>query len=173
MSESMTLDEAIRTALEYETRVRDLYQDAANQATEETGKKIFGRLAQEEQGHLDYLNDRYAEWERDGKIEEQELETILPPREQIREAFARLERKAGDYDWTIELGMLKKALQLEAETGGFYKRMVAELDVEGQRLFSRFIDIEETHYDVVQLQMDALTGAGFWFDAMEFDLEGA
>ena len=100
------------------------------------------------------------------------METILPPRETIRAGFERLEKKATDYDWTIELGMLKKALQLEAETGGFYKQMVAELPADGQRLFARFVEIEETHYDVVQLQMDALTGAGFWFDSMEFDLEG-
>jgi rubrerythrin len=173
MSEAMTLDEAIRTSLEYEARVRDLYEEAAHAATEDSGRTFFEKLAKEEQGHLDYLNDRYAEWERDGKVAEADLETILPPRQEIRDGFERLTKKAGDYDWSVELGMLKKALQLEAETGGFYKRMVAELDIEGQRLFQRFLEIEETHYDIVQLQIDALQGGGFWFDAMEFDLEGA
>lgn len=169
--EPLTLDGAIRTALEYETRVRDLYEEAAAKATEDTGRRIFGTLAREEQGHLDYLNSRYEEWQASGKVEEVDLETYLPPIQRLRDGVEGLERKMTDHDFSLEIEMLKKARELESETGLFYKRMVSELDHEGKVLFQRFLEIEDAHYDIVQLQLDALQSDGFWFDAMEFSLE--
>ncbi len=169
--DKLTLDQAIQTAIEYETNVRDLYRSAVEQATEETGKKLFARLADEEQGHLDYLVSRFDEWERTGKITSPELTMLVPNQEQIKAGMARLEKKMGEYDWHIELGLLKKALQVEAETGSFYKKMSRELSDEGAQMFSRFLEIEDAHYDLVQAQLDALNGPGFWFDFMEFDLE--
>ena len=52
----MTLEDAIVLAIEYETRVRDSYVEAAAAADSEVGKKIFKTLGDEEQGHVDYLN---------------------------------------------------------------------------------------------------------------------
>ncbi len=165
------LERAIQTAIEYETRVRDLYQDAAGKATEEVGRKIFEVLAKEEQGHLDYLMFRFDEWERTGKIESPELATILPSREVIEAGVAKLEKAIETRDWSVELDLLRKALDAESTTGAFYKRMVEELDSAGRQLFRPFMEIEEAHYDIVQAQIDALNGMGFWFDFMEFDLE--
>ena len=130
----LTLDAAIHTALEYENRVRDMYLLAVEQATEETGQRIFQKLAKEEHAHVVYLEARFKEWEKDGKVAEVELETILPNREQLEAAKGRLEKKISDYDWTLEIELLRKARQMESETGQFYKQMVAELDEEGQRL---------------------------------------
>ncbi len=169
----LSLDAAIRTALEYEHRVCGLYRRAAEQATEDTGRRIFTKLADEEQGHIDYLQSRFEEWKETGRVSEVELTTALPTRRRLEEAKERLERKVSDYDWTIEIELLRKARQMESETGMFYKQMVAELDDEGKRLFSRFLEIEDAHYDLVQIQLDALNGGGFWFDMPEFALEGA
>jgi len=169
--QKLTLDQAIQTAIEYETNVRDLYRTAVEQATEQTGKKLFGRLADEEQGHLDYLVSRFDEWERTGKISSPELARLVPNSEQIKAGMAKLDKSMKEYDWHIELGLLKKALQVESETGGFYKRMTQELDAEGASMFAKFLEIEDAHYDLVQAQLDALNGPGFWFDFMEFDLE--
>ena len=71
MTEPLKLDEAIRIALEYETRVRDMYLEAVEKATEDTGKRIFKTLADEEQGHLDYLNRRFEEWKATGHVQEE------------------------------------------------------------------------------------------------------
>jgi len=35
----MTLEEAIKTAIEYETKIRDLYKEAVTVVTDPTGKK--------------------------------------------------------------------------------------------------------------------------------------
>jgi hypothetical protein len=49
--------------------------------------------------------------------------------------------------------------------------MVTELDAAGRELFSHFLEIEQGHQAIVQAEIDALTGLGFWFDFAEFKLE--
>ncbi len=169
----LTLSEAIETALEYEHNVRDLYIDASQKATEEVGQKIFNRLAKEEQSHVTYLKARQKEWEETGKVNLVPVGTLLPTRERLSDGLASLESKMETYDWSLEIELLKKARAAESETGAFYKRMVAELDEEGRNLFREFLEIEDAHYDLVQIQLEALEGGGFWFNCMEFDLEGA
>ncbi len=172
MAETLTLEQAIQTAIEYETRVRDLYKDAVAGATEEVGKKLFNLMADEEQGHLDYLMYRFDEWERTGKIVAADLATLLPPQEVLDKGKAKLEQQVdSDKDWTTELDFLQQALKLESETGAFYKKMVDTMELEGKQMFQQFLAIEDAHYDIVQAQIDALTGTGFWFDVMEFSLE--
>ena len=171
MSDQLTLDQAIQIAIEYETRVRDLYKEATAGATEEVGKKLFGIMADEEQGHLDYLVSRFDEWERTGKIASADLATLLPPEEVLARGKDNLQKQVDDRDWSTELQFLQQALKLESETGAFYKKVVAELDLEGRQMFQQFLRIEDAHYDVVQAEIDSLTKTGFWFDFMEFSLE--
>ncbi|MDH4196285.1 MAG: hypothetical protein OEW05_02645 [Candidatus Aminicenantes bacterium] len=52
-----------------------------------------------------------------------------------------------------------------------FLNMVAELHAEGQRLFARFVEIEEGHLAMAQAEIDAANGLGFWFDVREFRLE--
>jgi rubrerythrin len=44
----MELDEAIRAAIEYEAGVHRTYQEAAEQTTDEAGKRVFKVLCDEE-----------------------------------------------------------------------------------------------------------------------------
>jgi len=52
----MTIEQAIKTALEYERKVRDSYLQAAKNSQDDTGKRIFKELAKEEQQHVNYKN---------------------------------------------------------------------------------------------------------------------
>ena len=51
--------------------------------------------------------------------------------------------------------------------------MVSKLDGDGKTLFERFVEIEEGHQAIVQAEIDCVSGLGFWFDTLEFRLEGA
>jgi rubrerythrin len=170
-AEPLSLDEAIRTAITYEVKVRNLYKEAEEKATEEVGRRIFAKLAEEEQGHIDFLRARLDEWKADGRVQKMELATVLPSRERMEEGVAKLTKSMEPRDWSVELELLQNALEVESETGQFYKRMVNELPAEGASLFRPFLDIEDLHYDLVQSQLDALQSSGFWFDSMEFRLE--
>ncbi len=169
----MKLDDAIRMALQYETGVHKVYLDAMNKTEDETAKRIFRVLCQEEAEHLTYLQERLFEWEKAGKIEIKPLATQIPGRKAIDKGLEDLQKtvKPEPTKLIMELELLKKALVAERKASDFYKEMVSTLDGDGQQLFSRFVEIEEGHEAIVQAQMDALGNWGFWFDTPEFRLE--
>jgi rubrerythrin len=169
----MTIEEAIKTALEFERKVHALYETAAKNASDVTAKKVFATLAQEEKGHVSYLESRLAEWHRDGRLSPEKLRTVLPSAQRIRAGVGRtragVSKAANSHD--AELSSLYKALAAEDETSAFYIQMVRELPTEGQALFSRFLEIEDGHGAIVQAEIDSVKQMGFWFDLKEFDLE--
>ncbi len=168
----MTIEEALRTSLEYEAKVKALYDDAVRKATDPMAKKVFGVLSKEEQWHLDYLHERLDELRSTGKISTGGLQTVIPSKQSIREGIEALKEKVevGDRPAGGELELFRAALAVENETSSFYKRMVSELGPEGKEFFARFVEIEEGHLAIVQAEIDAATGMGYWFDVREFDL---
>lgn len=170
----MTIEEAIKTAIVFEKQVHGAYADAAKRAKDPTAVKVFEVMAREELGHIAYLVSRLAEWQQTGHVVPEKLDTVLPSKEKVqagvRKLKGTLQKKAAGA--TPELGFLQQALVMEDETSAFYQRMVAELPPEGQQLFARFLEIEAGHAAIVQAEIDSVTGMGFWFDVMEFNLEG-
>ena len=166
----MTIEKAIQTAIEFENEVRDVYQAAAQEAVDPVGKRLFTVLADEEQGHVDYLQNRLEEWRKTGKVNPAALETAVPAHEVIAEAAHSVSESMSEVDHAVELKMLGRALEAERKTSSFYRKMVAELPTEGQKLFQRFVEIEEGHVAIVQAEMDAVTGNGAWFDVLEIKL---
>ncbi len=168
----MILDEAIKTALEYEAGVYQLYYDAIGKTNDPTAKRIFATLCKEEKNHLAYLRHCLGEWQRTGKLNAGELKTVLPSKHAIEKSLLDLERTAMPHpSFRPELDLLHKALEAEVKTSTFYKEMVRALDGEGQALFKRFVDIEEGHEAILQAEIDSVTQMGFWFDTPEFRLE--
>ncbi len=168
----MKLDDAIRTALEYETGVHQLYLDAMNATKDPAAKKIFKVLCDEEKGHVDYLRHCLDEWQKTGKIQAGELKTSIPGREAIDRSLQDLQRNMKPKPThRPELDLLQKALEAEIKTSNFYKEMVSALDGEGQKLFKRFVEIEEGHEAIVQAEINTVSNMGFWFDTAEFRLE--
>ena len=172
----MDLEEAIKTALEYEAEVYKTYRDAMEEATDDVGRRVFETLANEEKDHLRYLGDRLSEWRQNGSITLEQLRTVVPDEVTIYDAVEKIQAKATGEPtkaYAKEIELLRNALKVEIETSNFYKRMVEELDDDGQKMFQRFVEIEEGHQKIVQAEIDCVSGAGFWFDSMEFNLEGA
>jgi rubrerythrin len=169
----MTLQEAISTALDYEVKVRDHYARGSKSLQHPKAKALFELLAREEQGHVTYLERCLEEWRKTGHVSREPVTTLLPRGVAwIEEARKKLQKRpdrrvaTGD-----ELEAVKLALQYEKEASGFYRTLVATLP-DGQReMFAAFLTIEEAHVTLVQAQLDTVTGLGFWFDTMEFDLE--
>ena len=175
--DNMNVEEAIKTAIDYETKVRDVYREAEDAATDSVGKRVFNILVKEEQHHLDYLENKLEELQSTGKVTLEGLKTVIPSIDTIETEVSKLKTKLGpgevDKRYTdTELQMLKRALEVENETSDFYKRMVLELPEDDRKLFIRFVEIEEGHKAIVQAEIDAVTGMGFWFDMPEFKLDG-
>ena len=167
----MTMEEAIKTALDYETRIRDIYRNAAEVVSDPAGKRIFQMLRDDEQHHVEYLMDRLESLKKTGELSPEKLKSTIPSIETISRETEKIETHLSKKDRRGEIEILSKALKAEIETSNFYEKMVAELPDEGQRLFARFLEIEEKHIAAVQFELDYLTKSGYWFDFKEFDME--
>ncbi len=163
----MTIEEAIKLALEYEVRVRDAYLQAAKNSSDDTGRKIFKVLGQEEQTHVNYLRERLQEWQSTGKINTEKLDTLVPSPTKIAEGMAKLEPNLSGKVSGSERDFLENALALEKETSAFYERMVAEMGKDGE-VFNRFMEIERGHVAIVQAEMDYMNQSGYFFDFQDF-----
>ena len=167
----MTLEEAIKTALEYECRIRDIYLESVEKTEDPAGKKIFQQLADDEQRHVDYLERKREEWQRTGRITVEKLDSSVPSADVLRREAAKLKSGvAGDHRG-LKQQMLSKALQGEIETSNFYRQMVEQLADDGRRMFSRFLEIENNHIEAVQFELDYVGRTGYWFGFEEFDME--
>ncbi len=168
----MDMEQAIRTAVEYETKVRDVYRLAARDCGDQKGKKVFELLADEEQDHLDYLQGKLTEFLKEGRVTTKSLKTAVPARDRIEQSADKAGEALGEKECSEEIDLVTRALDLERETSEFYKRVVKELPTPEERaLFEPFIEIEEGHLALVQAELDQLTGLGFYLDYQEFDLE--
>jgi rubrerythrin len=171
MKESgMDIELAIKTALEYENRVVKVYEEAAASTHDPAGKRMFEVLVKDEQSHVKYLEYKLEEWKKSGRVTAEHLETLIPSRERIEAGVKDLKGRVATPSPENELRLLRRALEVEVSTGGFYKSVVKELPAEVQPLFQRFVEIEEGHQKIVQAEIDSVSGLGFWFDMQEFDL---
>lgn len=167
----MTIEEAIKTALDYETRIRDIYRDAAEAVSDPAGKRTLQMLRDDEQHHIECLMDRLELWKKTGKLSDKKLESTIPPVDTIQRGVEKVRAHMSLKARKGEIEILSKALKAEVETSNFYERMVNEMPAEGQRMFARFLEIEENHIAAVQFELDYLTKSGYWFDFKEFDME--
>ena len=115
--------------------------------------------------------DRLESWKKTGELSPEKLKSTIPSIETISRETEKIETHLSKKDRRGEIEILSKALKAEIETSNFYEKMVAELPDEGQRLFARFLEIEEKHIAAVQFELDYLTKSGYWFDFKEFDME--
>ncbi len=167
----MTLEEAIKTAIEYEIRIRDIYLEATAAVNDEVGKRIFETLGNDEQHHIDYLQHKLEQFQKTGAIEPEKLSSAVPDQESINREAKKVKSLAAKDFLGIKSQMLSKALKMEIETSDFYQKMVNELPAEGRALFERFLEIENNHIKAVQFELDYLSKTGYWFDFKEFDME--
>jgi rubrerythrin len=167
----MKLEAAIKSALEFENRIRDLYIEAVTRTEEPAGKKIFQTLADDEQRHVDYLESRLDEWRQEGKINAEVLESMVPDKAAIRKASAALHSKISEDARGLKQQMLSRALEMEIETSRFYKELVGQVASDHRAMFARFLEIEDNHIEAVQFELDHLSNTGFWYGFEEFDME--
>lgn len=167
----MTLGEAIQTAIDYETRIRDIYFQAAERVSDPVGRRLFQTLADDEQYHIDYLKKKLEQWQLSGQLTVEALKSSVPALDAIAQDIDKLEKRMAEEDRGDEKQMLSKALTVEVETSNFYRKMIDEMSQEGQDLFSRFLAIEDGHIATVQAELDYLNSSGYWFDWKEFDME--
>lgn len=167
----MNMEQAIQTALEYETKIFELYREAAETVQDPKGKRTLQLLRDDELSHIDYLKLQLETWKSSGRIDSQTLSSNIPPAQDLAQKVQNVQQKLDVKDKKREREVLEAALRAEVETGIFYEQMVRELPKEQGALFAGFLQIEKNHQATVQFELDYLAHTGYWFDVAEFDLE--
>ena len=167
----MLIEQAIKTAIEYEQKIRDVYRKAADASGDEMGRQVFTALAADEANHVSFLVRQLKTWVEEKKITWEDLKIVLPKAAEIEADLNTIREALEPAKKREELALLAQALDVERETSDFYEKMVNELPPEGKGLFERFLVIEQEHYNLVQFQIDSLTGSGFWMGWPDFDME--
>ena len=166
-----TLEEAITNAIDYETRIRDLYREAVQDTADPKGRHIFQALADDEQRHIDYLEAKRTQWYEERRITVESLASLIPAPEWLAANLEDLKQQMSREDRSDEKRMLSKALQVEVETSAFYRQLVEQMEGDARAMFARFLEIEDGHIAAVQAELDYISHTGFWFDFQEFDME--
>jgi rubrerythrin len=167
----MLIEQAIKTAIEYEQKIRDVYREAAKASSDEVGRQIFSALAADEANHVSYLVRQLERWVTDNKITWEDLKIVLPKAAEMSVNLNHVKEAMEPSKKRDELALLEQARDAERETCDFYEKIVSELPPEGKALFQQFLTVEAEHFNVVQFQIDSLTGSGFWMGWPEFDME--
>ncbi len=167
----MSLENAIQTAMQMEAGIRDIYANALGQCSDPAGQRFFAMLRDDEQYHLDYLDERLHEWRRNGDIDLKAIQARVPAPDELQACLDGLEKTMAREDRGVLQQLLSKALNAEVATSDFYEKMVAENDGRARDMFSRFLEIENGHIAAVQAELDFVMNTGYWFDFKEFDME--
>ena len=88
----MNIEEAIKTSIEYEEKVTDVYNKYANKFESEIGAKIFRLLGKEEDDHVAYLKAKLAEWQKSGKVSIDEVKTVVPDAKVLKENVKKIKK---------------------------------------------------------------------------------
>jgi rubrerythrin len=167
----MQIEEALQTAIEYESELRDIYLEAAEAEDNEKGRQFYYSMGKDEQGHLDYLKDRLKQWQDTGKISAANLKSALPSREEIERQAAGVRSLTEKDSLGVKSQMLSRALKMEIKTSEFYQKLVNEMPAEAQQMFARFLEMENNHIRRIEFELDYIAKTGYWFDVKEFDME--
>ncbi len=161
---------ALKLAIAAEKEGLESYLHYALKTEGKEGKDMFLRLALDEVDHMNLLEDQYQHLEATGNFRSKDLpKTLL---ERIRPVV-----KTRKYHHTTENGLsaieaLKTALEHERKAVRFYQDFYGNTgDQAARNIFGRLIEMEEAHVEIIQAEIDSITGSGFWFGISEITLE--
>ena len=161
---------AMKTAIDMEVSGYKFFMDAAGKVKCDVGKKMFTRLANEEIEHQKTFQKIFDEVTGGGDwktaVKNVQPAKRVPYFDEAREQFEPA-------DLSVELDFLNRALELERKAMQFFDKAVVEAEnPEAAEVFRRIRNEEQTHYDLIQSQIDNLTQNGYWFDVREYKMDG-
>ncbi len=162
---TISLEKAIKSAIEFEKKIKEMYAEAIVSAQSLQAKRFFKMLSQDEESHLQYLYAKLKEWSQNGKIQLSNLVSAVPAQDIIQKSLrgSKTQLKI-DKQVVVETDMdlLRKIHRAEAETSHFYTALIQQVKEKDRPLFSHFLQIEDGHERYIHNQIDALERNGTW-----------
>ena len=162
----------IKEAIKLEINGRAFFNHAAEVTHNELGKKMFKKLAQDENRHLDAFGELFSQvmggedWKK--QVEQEELKGDSPLIQGLNARMKKQkEEKAGELE-AISIGM-----DLERNAVNYFEKSASETtDPQAKQIFEKICEEERLHYNLLQAQYDSVTNSGFWLDVAEFRMDG-
>ncbi len=147
--------DALRMAIATEKSGREFYSRAAKLTTDVRGRKVFQKLASEEDDHLDKLERRYHDLTRqDPQLESRP--TFLFFKGAASGLFGAGVQKL--HDGIDDREALRIAIRCERGSHEFFKKYAARFEEsEGKQIFKEFADEEREHLDLLIREYKTLT----------------
>ena len=161
----------LRTAIEVENNGLVTFLKFARQTKDETGKNMFIQLAMDEHEHRLILEKQLNKL-----LEGETWQTVEIPKstiEQVAPAIRQKQQRTKGESGLAEVDALNTALDLERKAAQFFKDQAEQVDEpEAKSLFLRLAKWEDSHFDLIQAELDSINGTGFWFGIPEFQMDG-
>ncbi len=163
--DSKELSGLVQRAIQTERDGNRFYMRAADGTKDPKAKGMFEQLARDELYHITVLEDLYEDL-----LGEESSGTVkgFPIFEELKKATGGvLPDFSNDYE------VLQKAVSDEIEAREFYRKTAKGCASEKARdLFEDLVEMEDGHVRLLQAEIDFLEKTGFYFDHMEFNVEG-
>jgi rubrerythrin len=165
------LAKILKTAIEVEINGLNTFVKFAKETQDESGKRMFERLAQDEREHKAILEKQLKNLSEGGswtsiQIPPSSVEKLLPA---VRDKQKRTKGESG----LGELDALNTALDLERKAAQFFRDKAAEVDnAEAKDMFIRLAEWEDAHFELIQAELDNIKNTGLWFGIPEFRMDG-
>ncbi len=166
--------QALETALQMEIDGKEFYHKAGQASHNPLAKKLFQRLAEEEDVHIEKVNEIYEAIK--SKASWPEKETTFKHerslRSVFREAIEGMDREVKTS--SSELEALKVAMNLEDKSYSFYRGRDEETASSAEKSFYQALTAEEReHYLTLLDSYEYLTDPQSWFTKKEhWSLDG-
>jgi len=140
-------------AFRMEKGTHEFYLKASDAAHEEPAKKAFRELAAWEEEHMGYLQFLYQ-----AITEDRELLSFEDFKERARpEAveggipMKKMEEKLEEYNFTDELGAIISALEMEAKSYSYYRRLSEKAEDPAAKVFLKeMMGLEAKHIEYIK-----------------------
>ncbi|MEJ2627058.1 MAG: ferritin family protein [bacterium] len=171
MATIQELEEILKTAIAVEVNGRDTFTLLAHKTQNKNGKKMFEQLAKDEKEHQTILEQQLEHVSKNGTWKEIHIPASkvqsLVPKVREKQIKTKGEAKLGEID------ALNTALDLERKTAQFFRDQAEVVDdTQAKDMFLRLAEWEDSHFDLIQAQLDSVKNTGMWFGVASFRMDG-
>jgi rubrerythrin len=170
MTQALTLDQALKKAMEAELQAAAFYAHAATEVRDPQGRDLLGRLASFEQYHYEQLVKLVESLQADGHFvayETRGLSDFLPSGDAAKQPVPSVAagEAAGTQVEKLEgvVSILTKAIANEKRAGELYRQLLdGTSDTLGQDMFRKLANEEMMHQRILEDEFFSLSNEGVW-----------
>jgi rubrerythrin len=155
-------EDILKTAILLEHRGKAFYTTAARETQIEAVRKFFTMMAEEENGHIEFLSRQFAEFEKSGKFAEN---TIKSPTDAAEAAMILTEKIKKEISAAgFEAAAISAAIDFENRAIEVYQeRANSSKDPNEKEMYQTLADWERTHFHMLHT-IDEDLKEQIWYD---------